>query len=191
MPRDMSHLNAWREHLKNVREQNPGLSLKEAMVKAKESYKKKAPAKKPIKGGIDASAVIEGIKKGAEEISGIATSVFDSVNRKARWDQIVEILNAQLQRKKSKRDGRNFEGLFDPRVAREFVDFIADDDEQSGGGIVQDIAQQATTNETKRALSIITPALIILNKKLSYLSKALRISPEDLFPGVDLSNYDL
>jgi len=34
-------MNSWMEHLKKVRESNPGLSLKECMKKAKETYKKK------------------------------------------------------------------------------------------------------------------------------------------------------
>jgi hypothetical protein len=33
--------NPWLEHVKKVREKNPGKSLKEIMVKAKDSYKKK------------------------------------------------------------------------------------------------------------------------------------------------------
>jgi hypothetical protein len=33
--------NAWLEHVKKVREKNPGMTLKEVMLKAKESYKKK------------------------------------------------------------------------------------------------------------------------------------------------------
>ena len=33
-------LNKWMEHLKKVRQANPGLSLKECMKKAKETYKK-------------------------------------------------------------------------------------------------------------------------------------------------------
>ena len=33
--------NAWLEHVKKVREKNPGKTLKEVMGKAKESYKKK------------------------------------------------------------------------------------------------------------------------------------------------------
>lgn len=33
-------MNAWMEHLKKVRQSNPGLSLKECMKKAKETYKK-------------------------------------------------------------------------------------------------------------------------------------------------------
>jgi hypothetical protein len=33
--------NAWLEHVKKVREKNPGKTLKEVMMKAKESYKKK------------------------------------------------------------------------------------------------------------------------------------------------------
>ena len=37
----MSQLKAWREHLANVRKENPEKSLKDCMVKAKETYKKK------------------------------------------------------------------------------------------------------------------------------------------------------
>lgn len=40
MPRGMSQLSAWRNHLVAYQKSNPGVSLKEAMKKAAATYKK-------------------------------------------------------------------------------------------------------------------------------------------------------
>lgn len=175
-------MTAWMDLVMKIKKTH-NLTLKDAMAKAKLQYKPKA--KKGIKSGaVDPGAIIEGVKKVGQELSDVGKSVSGSILRKQLWDQMTEVLNRKLQQK-------GFSGFFDPRIQREWTNYLDIDGEgYQGAGLVSDINDWAIANETRRAINELRPRLAIAGWSYKKLANLLNVSLADMFPGVDVSDLN-
>ncbi len=91
----MSHLSEWRSYLMRYQHSHPNLSLKECMIEASKTYKKKKHGGNPL-------AVAEVVTGGVNAISGLANSLGDQIDKGRRTTRELDRETGKVNIEKNK-----------------------------------------------------------------------------------------
>lgn len=189
--------NDWINHVKKVAEEK-GLSYKDAMKFARETYKKgeklttkpvKGEAKKnrKLKGGVSAEAVKEGIEEVGNVVGELTSGIADSISRFELWrDYIVPVMERELKK-------YGYKDLYDPKINQ---DWLSGGKKLKGckleiGKVVGDVSR----SETLRAIRILKKPLDILARKsgkkrdLRWLARQVGVPLKVAFPIDDIEDF--